>query len=700
MSYLYIDPALRHGGVLRDPRLPQFTERHHFRLPPVQLADLGGIERRIDDGETLGVIFGLASGLPNKRVLALARYALRRRKSAFLYWPTENAIEVLDRERIGSFWRHRVAYIIGMRLLAWRQWRAQRAVAVAADTAGLGPAISLAQLDQAVKSIAADFATANIDLFGGIDELRRLADSIASHKEALKQVAEDAPAISTVAAQLVTRMDGSEIAFTRIGTKLAELSTTFDQLLKPAPPPAPHHILLVTEEYRKALSAFAGTTLPVSFRGVTTAPSVANKMPGRGVYVRADYWSQLSSGGSYGHTCYLAKELAKLSDDFVCLFGSRFPLMDDLGVAQEVVRPPYSTASCTDLLKANEYYYQAMRERFGQLQPAYIYERMVLGNFAAARLSRELKIPYIIEYNGSELSMGRSFGAGPTEHEDLFMEAERVAFEQATAITAVSIHVRDDIVRRGIDPRKIVVNPNGVDCSEYAPATPEEKRELRTALGFSPEDRVVGFIGTFGGWHGIDVLAAALPKICQRAPQVRFLLIGDGKLKATVIEAIREHKLEPHVVDVGRTDQRVGARYLRAADIYVSPHSSHMRGSRFFGSPTKLFEYMALGGGIVASDLEQIGLVLSPALRPADFASAAPVVERQRAVLCRPGDVEDFVDGVVALVEHPELAAALGRNARAAAQAHFTWERHVARIWDHVFGLHCEPAWLESAKTG
>ena len=57
-----------------------------------------------------------------------------------------------------------------------------------------------------------------------------------------------------------------------------------------------------------------------------------------------------------------------------------------------------------------------------------------------------------------------------------------------------------------------------------------------------------------------------------------------------------------------------GARLLKACDIYVSPHSAHMIDSKFFGSPTKVFEYMAIGGGIVASDLEQIGQVLSPSL--------------------------------------------------------------------------------------
>ena len=114
------------------------------------------------------------------------------------------------------------------------------------------------------------------------------------------------------------------------------------------------------------------------------------------------------------------------------------------------------------------------------------------------------------------------------------------------------------------------------------------------------------------------------------------------------LDAIRENNIESRVIDVGRTGQRVGARLLKAADIFVSPHSSHMVDSPFFGSPTKLFEYMALGGGIVASDLEQLGIVMSPALRPRDFVFGEPRVRQERGVLCMPGNVDEFVDGVLA----------------------------------------------------
>jgi glycosyltransferase involved in cell wall biosynthesis len=106
---------------------------------------------------------------------------------------------------------------------------------------------------------------------------------------------------------------------------------------------------------------------------------------------------------------------------------------------------------------------------------------------------------------------------------------------------------------------------------------------------------------------------------------------------------------------------------------------------------------MAMGGGIVASDLEQIGEVLRPALSPADFVRGAPAVRDQRAILCRPGDVNEFVAGVLALVRNPAVSAALGRNARVAAEAGFSWERHVARIWKHALGLGQDLSWRKAS---
>jgi ubiquinone/menaquinone biosynthesis C-methylase UbiE len=253
-------------------------------------------------------------------------------------------------------------------------------------------------------------------------------------------------------------------------------------------------------------------------------------------------------------------------------------------------------------------------------------------------------------------------------------------FQQAAVISVVSDVVKDDVVARGIDPAKVLVNPNAVDIDAYAPARPEEKRLLRAELGLSDEDRVIGFIGTFGGWHGVDVLAAALPRICETASSAKFLMIGDGPEKHRVDGQVMRHGLGDRVRMTGSVPQTEGARLLRACDILVSPHKSHMVDSRFFGSPTKIFEYMALAGGIVASDLEQIGEVLSPGLRASKLEEAVPDVGEARAILCTPGSIDEFVDAVVFLCAQPELCAQLGANARRAAASEFTWNHHVAKL--------------------
>ena len=457
--------------------------------------------------------------------------------------------------------------------------------------------------------------------------------------------------------------------------------------LPPLPPPPPPEDIgaKFAERSRQAIGELLRDASPVPL-GLGEIPTADHRISGTGVYLRTDYWARITSGGSYGHTCYVAKELASVTDDFVCLMGSHFALLDTYGVHQVVMPEPFATASETDLLGAHWFYYPQLKLAMRALRPAYIYERLVQGNFCGAALSQELGIPYIVEYNGSEISMTKSFGGVGLVYEDAFVAAEDLAFRQATLINVVSQVVRDSLVQQGVDPDKILVNPNGADPDVYRPLDAPAKAALRAELGFGPDDCVIGFTGTFGGWHGIDVLADAIPLICAAAPRAKFLLIGDGTHKHLVDAAVAQHGLGSRVVSMGRVSQVEGARLLGACDLYVSPHNSHMVDSKFFGSPTKLFEYMAMGGGIIGSDLEQLGEVLSPALRAADLARSDASVTDQRAVLCTPGDVNDFVAAVVGLVARPDLAAALGRNARQAVFDHFSWQRHVANIWRFLNG--------------
>jgi glycosyltransferase involved in cell wall biosynthesis len=113
-------------------------------------------------------------------------------------------------------------------------------------------------------------------------------------------------------------------------------------------------------------------------------------------------------------------------------------------------------------------------------------------------------------------------------------------------------------------------------------------------------------------------------------------------------------------------------RLLDACDILVAPHVPLADGSEFFGSPTKIFEYMAMGKGIVASRLGQIGEVL---------------VDGETASLVEPGDVEELRAALMRLIEDKRLREALGMRAREVAEREHTWTHNARRVLDEYKSL-------------
>lgn len=600
-SCLYVGPLLDGVRIVSHDGLAATTERHRLEIPPAPLVPTASaLDELARRPELAGSIIEIHQGWPGRWHLQHAARVLKTGRRAWFYWPNEQAIECVDRDRLATYWR------LWLFLAAIRAWRRV------------------------------------------VREWNRLR----------------------ILVGLPYRVNRAALG-------------EYDA------PPAPVQVDLAADyadRSRRAIETLLREADPVPFTGGEPIPDARRKVRGTGVYLRTDFWAQITSGGSYGHTCYVAKELSAVTDQFVCFMGTRFRLLDEYGLHQVVLSPASESSNETDLLGAHWFYYPQLKLALQAIKPAYLYERICMGNFCGAALSRELGIPYIVEYNGSEISMTKSFGGVGLTYEDVFIKAEDAAFRQATMINVVSQVVKDSLVDRGFEADKILVNPNGADPDVYAPPAPAAKQALRAELGFAPSDRVIGFTGTFGGWHGIDVLAEAIPKICDRAPNARFLLIGDGTHKHLIDTSVAAHGLTDRVKSRGRVPQQEGARLLGACDLFVSPHNSHMIDSRFFGSPTKLFEYMAVGEGIVGSDLEQLGEVLSPALRVADLARPGVAVTDERAVLCVPGDIQEFSDAVVALVEQPAVAAALGRNARQAVLDSFSWQRHVENVWRFLAG--------------
>jgi glycosyltransferase involved in cell wall biosynthesis len=235
------------------------------------------------------------------------------------------------------------------------------------------------------------------------------------------------------------------------------------------------------------------------------------------------------------------------------------------------------------------------------------------------------------------------------------------------------------------------MHPNGVDPDAFAPGRfdSSELNSQRQRLELEPEDVVAGFVGTFGHWHGAEVFADAVALLAKRDPalfdseRLRVLFVGDGLHLPDVRTILRGSAVEPYVRYPGLVPQAEAPGYLAVCDVLVSPHIPNPDGTRFFGSPTKLFEYMASGKAIIASDLDQIGEVLRPSLQ-ADALSATPNVPPpdtpELAILTQPADADAIARSLSFLVRNREWRERLGASARREASAHYTWDQHVSAI--------------------
>ena len=197
---------------------------------------------------------------------------------------------------------------------------------------------------------------------------------------------------------------------------------------------------------------------------------------------------------------------------------------------------------------------------------------------------------------------------------------------------------------------------------------------------------VFGFIGTFGHWHGIPMLEKIIPIICSKYPQAKFLLIGDGSLRASLEKAVKKYIDNGQVILTGKIDQHLAPEYLAACDAFLCPTQPNADGTRFFGSPTKLFEYMSMSKPVIASDLEQMTEVLSPAIKilRKDFDHNL-IIKKEVGILVSPLKVDEFVKACeLCLHMSDEEKIKLGENARDKVLEKYTWKRHVERILEHV----------------
>jgi glycosyltransferase involved in cell wall biosynthesis len=284
----------------------------------------------------------------------------------------------------------------------------------------------------------------------------------------------------------------------------------------------------------------------------------------------------------------------------------------------------------------------------------FVWQRHDLFTTAGLDLARRLAAPSVLFVPAAKVWEAGQWGTTrPGWGRLLEWRAERPSLLAADVVAAGSGTVVDQIVRMGVPEERVLLTPTGVDLDLFA--EPQDPAPLRRRFGL--EDRfVVGWVGSFRRFHALEQAVEALSAL----PGTALLLVGDGPERPR-IQRLARNRGVPAVCS-GTVAYRELPAHLAAMDaaVVLAPP-----GQPFHYSPLKLAEYLAAGLPVVA---------------PATGQLAERLTDGVDAIVVPPHDVDALAAALRRLRDDPEERARLGKAARAAAEAEWSWEHQVRRV--------------------
>jgi PEP-CTERM/exosortase A-associated glycosyltransferase len=225
----------------------------------------------------------------------------------------------------------------------------------------------------------------------------------------------------------------------------------------------------------------------------------------------------------------------------------------------------------------------------------------VLNALAALGVARRRRVPLVYEIRAfwEDAAVGNGTGSEGSARYRLIRMLETHAARRADAVAVICEGLRRDLVARGIEPDKISVAPNGVDMSLFGnPLAPD--RDVARKLGLADAD-VVGFIGSFYDYEGLDDLIAAMPLLLDKRPMAHLLLVGGGPMEEALKAQAEASPAAERIHFIGRVPHQEVDRYYSLIDVLAYPRKA-MRLTELV-TPLKPLEAMAQRKLVVASNV-------------------------------------------------------------------------------------------------
>lgn len=262
-------------------------------------------------------------------------------------------------------------------------------------------------------------------------------------------------------------------------------------------------------------------------------------------------------------------------------------------------------------------------------------------------------------------------------------------FKKAKKIIVITHQLKDLLIKQGIESEKTLVAPDGVDLEQFNIS--ESQESCRQKLNLPRDKKIVLYTGHLYEWKGAATLLKAawnfqfsplrgisLPtgdlydrretiSNSQNFQNVLFVFVGgtEEDIKCFKLQVI-SYKLD-NVLIIGHRPYAEIPYWLKAADVLVLPNSSREKISQFYTSPLKLFEYMASGHPIVASDLPSIREVLS----------------ENNAILVKSDDPASLSGGIASVLQNSDFSAKIAKQALRDVDA-YSWKKRVKNILSFI----------------
>jgi glycosyltransferase involved in cell wall biosynthesis len=298
-----------------------------------------------------------------------------------------------------------------------------------------------------------------------------------------------------------------------------------------------------------------------------------------------------------------------------------------------------------------------------------LHERYNTPAVGGAIISRKLGIPYILEVN-ADLVEQRAHKGKPERGLRwlLCLLSSRFAFDTAAKIICTSEVLESHLINKwGIDRNKTVVLPCAADVEVFGQRFHPEL--TKQCYGLNSE-QVVMWVGGFHVWQDLDLLAKSFSHVVQILPNTKLVMVGDGDTRRTFEQKINLYGIQDYVVMLGTQPFEKIPELLAFADVVVSPSPAHLAGQ--VGAPMKIFEYMAAGKAIVATNQAQFSAIIR---------------DGHNGLLVTPGDVDAFTNAILTLLGDQFLREQLGKNARKQALERHSWDGYSRQLEEIYFQI-------------